>query len=112
MPRRDRERLVDMRQAASKALALAEGRAREDLDKDEMLALSLTRLPEIVGEAANHVSEETRTSIDRIPWEDVAGMRHKLIHAYFDVDLDIVWKTVSKDLPALVDALDEVLEEA
>lgn len=106
MPRRDQDRLADMLQAARKALELAEGHTREDLDEDETLALSLTRLLEVVGEAANHVTLETRESVDEIPWPDVVGMRHKLIHAYFDVDLDVVWQTVEEDLPPLVNALE------
>lgn len=111
MPRRDRDRLADMLQAAGKAIDLAEGRHRGDLEEDETLALSLARLLEVLGEAASHVSEETRNRLDGIPWAEIVGMRNKLIHAYFDVDLDIVWQTVREDLPPLVEALEDAVDE-
>lgn len=64
-----------------------------------MLALSLVRLLEIIGEAANNVSEGFRSEHPDIPWRKVVGIRKRLIHGYFDLDLDIVWDTVRKDLP-------------
>jgi len=88
--------------AARKAVGFASSRSRGDLDDDEMLALALTRLLEIVGEAAKAVSETTRAQYQAIPWKAIAGTRDRLIHGYFDVDLDIVWQIVSEDLPALI----------
>ncbi len=109
MERRDRDRLEHMREAAHKAAALASNRAREDLETDETLALSLARLLEIVGEAANQLSPEARNLDPEIPWSDIIGMRHRLIHAYFHVNLDIVWQTVTEDLPPLIGRLDAIL---
>jgi uncharacterized protein with HEPN domain len=74
-----------------------------------MLAFAVVRGLEIIGEAASQVSEATRQACPDIPWPLIVGMRHRLIHAYFDVDLDRVWDTVMLDLPPLIMALERVL---
>lgn len=102
-------RLRHMLDAASKTLQLTENCKREDLDKDEKLALALVRLLEILGEAAKCVSEKCRQSYSNIPWRQIAGTRDRLIHGYFDVDLDIVWKIISSDLQPLVQQLEKAL---
>lgn len=99
-----------MLDAARDALSFVVGREREDLDTDRMLALALVRSIEIIGEAGSRVSPEGRTEIPAIPWAEIVAMRNRLIHAYFDVDLDIVWETVKNDLPPLVSTLDRVLD--
>jgi uncharacterized protein with HEPN domain len=63
-----------------------------------MLNLSLVRLLEIVGEAAHGLSQESRDAHPKTPWKKIAGMRDRLIHGYFDVNLDIVWQTVTQEL--------------
>jgi uncharacterized protein with HEPN domain len=98
-----------MLDAANEALEFIHGKNRSDLDTDRMLVLSLVKELEIIGEAANKVSAETRSQSNAIPWQDISGMRNRLIHAYFDVDLDVVWSTVTKDLPSLKAELDRLL---
>ena len=88
------------------------GRSREDLGRDRMLALSIVRCIEIVGEAASRVSGETRTLAPQFPWQDMVGMRNRLIHAYFDIDLDRVWDTVLDDLPSLITQLEELISRS
>jgi uncharacterized protein with HEPN domain len=88
--------------AAQKALHFIKNREREDLNRDEMLSISLVHLLEIVGEAANGVSENFREQHTHIPWKKMIGLRNRLIHGYFDINLDIVWDTVMKDLPPLI----------
>jgi uncharacterized protein with HEPN domain len=88
LPADDRVRLQHMLDASRKALALAEGTQREDLATDERLSLALQRLIEIIGEAATKVSEATTSRAPQVPWAAIRGMRNRLIHAYFDVDLD------------------------
>jgi uncharacterized protein with HEPN domain len=95
--------------AARKALHFTENRDREELDKNEMLAISLVHLLEIVGEAANAVSEEFRQQHLHIPWRKMIVLRNRLIHGYFDINLDIVWDTVLKDLPPLVADLEKII---
>ena len=63
----------------------------------------------IIGEAASKVSADTRSQNTSIPWQDITGMRNRLIHAYFDVDLDTVWSTVTRDLPVLKAELEKIL---
>jgi uncharacterized protein with HEPN domain len=107
----DRVRLQHMLDAALEAQGFAVGKSRADLDKDRLLTLSLVKLIEIIGEAANGTTTECRNQCLEIPWLDIIGMRHRLIHAYFDVNLDIVWATVANDLPPLIAALDRILQQ-
>ena len=102
----DGVRLRHMCDAARLALKLSSGKRREDLETDPGLALSLIRCLEILGEAASRVSVETRTKLPEIPFEKAVSMRNRLIHAYFDVDLDIVWVTITEDLPSLLPQLE------
>jgi uncharacterized protein with HEPN domain len=62
---------------------------------------------EIIGEAASKISKEKQTELSQIPWSQIIAMRNRLIHAYFDVDLDIVWKTVTEDLKPLINELEK-----
>jgi len=76
-----------------------------------MLALAIIKDIEIVGEAASRIGENTRSTYPEIPWADIVGMRNRLIHAYFDINLDLVWDTVTANLPPLVDQLSRILRE-
>jgi uncharacterized protein with HEPN domain len=98
-----------MLDAAQEAMAFAQGRNRTDLDTDRQLVLSLVKEVEIIGEAAYQVTRATRINVSGIPWEDIIGMRHRLVHAYFDINLNILWRTVQEDLPALVAALQPII---
>lgn len=110
MPKNDDPvRLRHMLDAAQKAIEFAKSCRREDLDTDEKLALAIVRLLEILGEAAKSVSDRCRRDHPGIPWRQIAGTRDRLIHGYFDVDLDIVWKIVTEDLPSLADELEKAL---
>ena len=102
-------RLHHMLDAARKATELTKTCHRSDLDKDETLALAVVRLLEILGEAAKNVSKEYRRDYPVIPWGQIAGTRDRLIHGYFDVDLDIVWNIISIDLPELIPQLEKAL---
>ena len=102
----DDVRLRHMLDAARTAMRLAQGRTRRDLDEDEGLTLSLTKAIEMIGEAASHVSESAREETPSVPWAQIIAMRNRLVHAYFDIDLDVLWQTVRGDLPALVTQLE------
>jgi uncharacterized protein with HEPN domain len=109
--RDDGVRLRHMFDAAKQAIEFARGRSNADLYRDAQLALALTRLVEIIGEAAKNVSAETRATVPQIPWRSIAGTRDRLVHAYFDVDLERLWQIVAVDLPPLVAALAAAIEE-
>ncbi|MBI3813866.1 MAG: DUF86 domain-containing protein [Nitrospinae bacterium] len=102
-------RLQHMFDAAKEAMSFVANRSRSDLDNNRMLVLSLLKDIEIIGEAANKVSTEVRDKYINVPWLDIIGMRNHLIHGYFDIDLDIVWDTVTKDLPPLIVELEKIL---
>ena len=95
-----------MLDAAREAIGFARGRTRRDLDDDRQLVLALVKAVEIVGEAAYQVSDETRLGLPDIPWRDIVGMRHRLVHAYFDINLDVLWRTLQDDLPLLLEELE------
>jgi len=99
-----------MADAAREALSFIEGRTRADLETDRMLVLSLVKEIEIIGEAASKVSRETRDVLPDVPWPDLTGMRHRLIHAYFDINVEVVWQTIVQDLPSLLSVLERTLE--
>ncbi len=101
-------RIRHMIGAAESVARFVAGRRREDLDEDEMLCLALTRAIEIIGEAASHVSTETQEALSEMPWKEVIGMRHRLVHAYFDVDADILWKTAQDAVPTLLRQLQTI----
>lgn len=101
----DPVRLRHMLDAAQEAMGFVVGRQRADLDKDRQLTLALVKSIEIVGEAAARVSPPARAALPEIPWPSVVGIRNRLIHAYFAVNLDIVWGTIIQDFPPLVAAL-------
>lgn len=103
MPRPDDDtRITHLVEAAEKAVSYAADRDRAALDEDELLRLGLTKLVEIVGEAAKQVSDATRQTYPDVPWSAAARMRDRLIHHYFDINLDILWSTVTVDLPELL----------
>ena len=109
MQRDDTILIKHILEAAEKAIDFLSGHTREDLEADEKLALSIIRLLEIVGEAASQVSEDYRVRYPDIPWKNMVALRNRLIHGYFDVDLDIVWDTVKSDLPPVVRQLRQLL---
>ena len=101
----DETRLKHMRDAAQEAIDMCEGTEREVLDQDRKLELALVKLVEIVCDAAYKVSEHRRNQLPTIDFPVIIGMRHRLVHGYFDVDLDILWQTIQEDIPILVSQL-------
>lgn len=110
MSKTDEVRLRHMLDAARKAIAFTQNRIRTDLDNDEILALAVVRLIEFLGEATKNVSQTTKDRFPEIPWRQIAGTRDRLSHAYFDVNLDIIWDIVTSNLPPLIEQLEPFLE--
>ncbi|ANV83729.1 hypothetical protein AWQ21_04645 [Picosynechococcus sp. PCC 7003] len=107
----DFTRLKHIQDSARLVLQFTAGRTRDDLASDEMLSLALVRLVEIIGEAANHISLDVRDSHPEVPWRQMIGMRNRLIHGYFDVDLDILWVVVSHDIADLLININKIVTE-
>ena len=91
-----------MIEAAENAIQFVAGRQRADLATDRMLQFALVRAIEIVGEAATKVSDETRSAHANIPWKTIVGMRNRLVHAYFEIDADILWVAATVEIPTLL----------
>jgi len=100
--------LRHMRDHAREALEMSTGVSREDLDTDRKLNLALVRLLEIIGEAANRVPDDVQALHPDVPWQQLIGLRNRLIHGYDDVDHDILWAILTGDLPKLISALDKI----
>jgi len=98
--------MLDM---AKKAVSKTAGLPREAYDADENLRLALIHLVQVIGEAGRRVSREFSDDHVEIPWADIVGMRHKVVHDYLGVDEDIVWQVVTEDLPKLVAALEPIM---
>lgn len=100
--------MIEAAQAVARFVA---GSERPALDSDLMRLFAIVRALEIIGEAASKVSEATRARLAQIPWRPIIGMRNRVIHAYFDVDRDIVWKAASEEVPALLALLQAVPDQ-
>jgi len=107
----DRIPLRHALEAARKAVSETAAWQRSDLDLEDLRTLGLIRLLEIIGEAAGVVSPELQQAHPEVPWRKMVGLRNRLIHGYFDVNLDIVWDTLRQDLPALAGTLARLLAE-
>jgi uncharacterized protein with HEPN domain len=105
MSKDDLVRLRHMLDSAREATELIKDKKRGDLDSDRLLNLALVRLLEIVGEAASRVTNPTRAEYPDIPWAQIVSLRNRLFHGYDAVDLNILWKILTEDLPELIDQL-------
>lgn len=106
---RDPGLLHDMLQEGRRALAFIDGMSERDFIDDEKTQYAVVRCLEIIGEAANGVSEATRTQIATIPWTEVIGQRHVAIHHYRRLNMSRIWVTVRDDLPPLIGAIEAYL---
>ena len=107
----DRNRLRHMIDATRTAQRFLLGRQRSDLDTADMLRFAVVRAIEIIGEAASRITPEGRASIVGIPWPAIISMRNRMVHAYFDIDHDVVWQTVQTELNPLLSVLEHALRQ-
>ena len=98
--------------AAREAQTFAAGKSLPDFETDRQLLVSVVYCLPSIGEAARHMSPECRALRPEIPWEDTIGMRNRLVHAYFDINVETVWRTVVEDLPPLVVAAEAIIASA
>ena len=87
--------------AIDKILKFKSNISLKEFAKDEMMQDAIIRNIEIIGEASKQLSSELKSKHQEIPWKEMAGMRDKLIHDYFGVDIEVIWKTISVDIPNL-----------
>jgi uncharacterized protein with HEPN domain len=108
MKRDDKVLIKHILDSALKIINFTNGKNRNDLDLDEKLSLAIIRLFEIIGEAANSLSEEYQEGHGEIPWKKLISMRNRLIHGYFDINYDIVWNTIKQDIPQILKLLKKI----
>ena len=101
----DRNRILHMIEAAEAVLEFTAGHAAADLSSDRMIMFALLRDIEILGEAATKITPETRAMGDAVPWRQIIATRNRLIHGYFDIDHNVVWRTATEEIPALLTQL-------
>jgi len=92
-----------------KAIELVRNKNRQNYNSDETLRFALAHLVQVIGEAARHVSKKFCDDHPQIPWKAIVGMRHKVVHDYMNVDEDVVWDTVVKELPPLLAELQKIV---
>ena len=109
MPRNDRLSLELMLDTASRLHALSRDRSRHDLDTDDVALLAMLHLIQRLGEAASRLSADFRDAHPELPWGGMIGMRNRIVHAYDDLDPDIVWHVATDDVEAVIAALERVL---
>jgi len=100
-----------MIEAAGRAVQYCAGFSFDEFVEDTKTQDAVTRNIEIMGEATKNLSGEIRERHKNIPWKSIAGMRDRLIHGYFGVNLDIVWAVVREDLPPLIESAGEVVDD-
>ncbi|OGH71192.1 MAG: hypothetical protein A2921_03035 [Candidatus Magasanikbacteria bacterium RIFCSPLOWO2_01_FULL_43_20b] len=87
------------------------GKTKKDFLESELLQDAFIRRLEVIGEAVSQIPDDVRRVFPKVSWQEISGMRNKLIHEYFIVDLHLVWEVVRKDIPQLKKQITKVLEE-
>jgi uncharacterized protein with HEPN domain len=108
--RSDKQLLLDMLEAIERALSYTKGMSLEGFTKDQLVRDAVMRNIQIIGEAANRTSKQFRETTPQLEWTKIIGMRHRLVHDYFDIEESIVWRVVADFLPPLAIQLREILD--
>jgi uncharacterized protein with HEPN domain len=103
--------LMDMLEASTKAIQFLKDVNFQAFSKHEEKVFAVIRALEIIGEAARNIPKSMRERYVDVPWDDIIGMRNKVIHGYFGVDVEVIWKTVHEDLPPLQTRMMKILED-
>ena len=104
--------LRDIQDSIGKVARFIEGMTFEQFAADEKTAYAVIRALEIIGEATKQIPDSIREKYRQVPWREMAGIRDKLIHSYFGVNLEVVWKTATEDLPTLEPHIRVLLTES
>jgi uncharacterized protein with HEPN domain len=110
MAKSDLVRLKHMLEAAYICLEFVRNKKRTDFENDKMLCFAVVRALEIFGEAASNISKSFQSKHPTIQWRAIIGMRNRLIHAYFDIDYDIVWQALTHEIPEIIPQLEILLK--
>ena len=105
-----RERLLDILEAIERIERYA-SQGKAAFERDELIQVWMVSHIQIIGEASNALPQEFQMQYPEVPWRNIVGMRHILVHNYFEVDLDVVWTTLERDIPPLKQAIEAMLAE-
>jgi uncharacterized protein with HEPN domain len=105
-----RERLRDILEAI-RHIERYSVQGRNRFESDELLQTWFVHHLRVIGEAARSLPVDVRDHVSDVPWSKIVGMRHILVHCYFEVDTDVVWDVVEKDLPGLRRAIERALQD-
>lgn len=94
-----------------KAMRFVHGLSYDDFAENEEKVFAVVKTLEIIGEAARHLPKSLRDKYKAVPWKQVVGMRDRMTHEYFSVDVEVVWRTVHEDLPPLRDTAQKMLKD-
>ena len=109
--RNERERLLDIQEAIIRIEKyVAWGKHR--FENDELIQSWIVRHLQIIGEAVRALSSHFRDHHPQVPWSNIIGMRNALVHEYFDIDTDIVWTVIERDLPVLKQEIEKIIQES
>lgn len=111
IPPADVIRLRHMLDAAREALSFSAGRNRQTLDSDAMYRRAVVNCIQEIGEAAVRVGPEARAVAPTIPWRQITDMRNRLVHVYFNINNDLVWVVIDRDLQPLIESIEELLRD-
>jgi len=109
--RNDKLYLKDILKAMNKINQYTENLSKEEFKEKEMIVDAVLRNIEIIGEAANQLSENIYEKYDEIPWSKMIGLRNIVTHKYFGVDLNIIWQIITVNIPEVKPKIQKILEE-
>lgn len=111
MKREISDYLKDIVESIEKAIKFVEGITYDEFVQDDKTIFALIRALEVIGEAVKNVPQELREKYADIPWKEMTGMRDKLIHQYFGVKFDVLWKTVKEEIPPIKPMFEKMLKD-
>ncbi len=101
--------LKDMLDAIKTMESFVKDMNLEEFENDTKTLFAVIRALEIIGEAAKKIPDAVKNKYKQVPWKDIAGMRNKLIHEYFGVNVKVVWKTIEQDIPSIKPSIEDMV---